>query len=261
MDDPIVTLTTDFGLSDPCVAAMKGVLLRRCPNARIVDLSHDIVSQDLVGAALFAEAAIPWFPENTVHVFVVNPGVGTARRPIAARAGGQIFVFPDNGLMTLLFRRLVADEVREVTMCPFMPEEVSRTFHGRDVFAPVAAWLALGHPFETLGPLAVELVELNLPAHRLDPSGAVCGEIIHIDHFGNCITNIPAALSGAAVAAHVAVVQKTERTVPLYGTYADVASGEALALAGSTGRMEIAVRDGNAAVNLGLQRGDAVRIV
>ena len=259
MDESIITLTTDFGMSDPYVAAMKGVLLRHCPSTLIVDLSHDIMPQDLIGAALFAEAAMPWFPEKTVHVFVVDPGVGTSRRAIAARAEGQYLVFPDNGLMTLLFRRLVVDEVREVTMCPFIPETVSRTFHGRDVFAPVAAWLALGHPLETLGPPANGLVELNFPTHSLDPGGAVCGEIIHIDHFGNCVTNIPADLFCAADAAHVVVVQKTERTLPLRGTYADGASGEAIALAGSTGRMEIAVRDGNAAVTLGLQRGDAVR--
>ena len=257
MIDPTITLTTDFGMSDPYVAAMKGVLLRHCPAARIVDLSHEIVPQDLVGAALFAEAAMPSFPENTVHVLVVDPGVGTSRRAIAARAGGQVFVFPDNGLMTLLFRRLAVDEVCEVMMCPFMPEAVSRTFHGRDVFAPVAAWLALGHPLETLGPPAKGLVELELPAYKVEADGSVRGEIIHIDHFGNCMTNIPASLFDA-VGVSAAVVQ--DKRYALHATYADVAPGEALALAGSTGRIEIAVRNGNVAATLGLRCGDTVHI-
>jgi S-adenosylmethionine hydrolase len=261
MTDPIITLTTDFGRRDPYVATMKGVLLSRCPDARIVDLSHDIAPQDLIGAALFAEAAMPWFPENTLHVLVIDPGVGTVRRAIAARAGGQTFVFPDNGLMTLLFRKISVDEAHIITMCPFIPEEVSRTFHGRDVFAPVAAWLSLGHPLDTLGPPAKDLLELDLPEHKIGAEGAVRGEIIHIDHFGNCVTNIPSSLFDIAGAAHSAVLRNNDRILPLLGTYADVASGHALALPGSAGRIEIAVRDGNAAASLNLHRGDTVRIV
>jgi S-adenosylmethionine hydrolase len=261
MPDPIITLTTDFGLRDPYAAAMKGVLLRHCPEARILDLSHEIAPQDLVGAALFAEAAMPWFPENTIHLVVVDPGVGTARRPIAARAGGQVFVFPDNGLLTLLFRRLPVGEAHVIAQCPFIPEEVSRTFHGRDVFAPAAAWIALDHPLDTLGPPMEHLVELPLPGHKVKADGSVCGEVIHIDRFGNCVTSIPAALFSDATVSRSAVVQNGARTLPLRGTYADVARGTALAVSGSAGRIEIAVRNGNAAVTLGLRCGDNVRII
>ena len=261
MTDPIITLTTDFGTGDPYAAAMKGVLLHRCPGARIVDLSHEIAPQDRVGAALFAEAAMPWFPAGTVHVVVVDPGVGTVRRPVAARAGGQCFVFPDNGLMTLLFRRLVVEEARTVAQCPFLPTEISRTFHGRDIFAPVAAWLAMAHPLDTLGPPAGSLVELHLPGHRVDEGGDVSGEVIHIDRFGNCITNIPATLFADLSVPHTAAIPGRDKPLPLRGTYADVKRGDALALAGSMGRIEIAVRNGNAAGTLGLRRGDPVRIV
>ncbi len=261
MPDPIITLTTDFGLRDPYVAAMKGVLLKHCPDARIVDLTHDIAPQDLMDAALFADTALPWFPEGTIHVLVVDPGVGTARRPIAARAGGQCFVFPDNGLLTLLFRKHAVEKACVITSCPFMPEEVSQTFHGRDIFAPAAAWLASGHGLGTLGPPTSMLVELDFPAHVAGANGSVHGEVVHIDRFGNCITNIPSALFGDAAVSHCAVIHNGAKTLPLRGTYADVARGAALALAGSSGRIEIAVRNGNAAALLGLQRGDAVRIV
>ncbi len=261
MPDPIITLTTDFGLRDPYVAAMKGVLLCHCPEARIADLSHEIAPQNLVEAALFAEGAMPWFPGNTIHLIVVDPGVGTARRPIAARAGGQIFIFPDNGLLTLLFRRLAVEEAYVIAQCPFIPEEVSRTFHGRDIFAPAAAWVAHDHPLDTLGPPTEHLVELPLPGHEIESDGTARGEVIHIDRFGNCVTNIPAALYNDATVSRSVIIQDGARTLPLRGTYADVARGAALALSGSTGRIEIAVRNGNAAAILDIHPGDAVRIV
>jgi len=261
MPNPIITLTTDFGLRDPYVAAMKGVLLRHCPEARLVDLTHEIDPQDVTGAALFAEAAIPWFPENTIHVLVVDPGVGTARRPVAIRAGGQIFVLPDNGLLTLLLRKFPLEQAHVITQCPFIPEEISQTFHGRDIFAPAAAWIALDHPLDTLGPPTEHLVELSLPTHEVEADGAVRGEVVHIDRFGNCVTNVPALFFSDPAVSHTVTLQKDARILPLRGTYADVARGAALALTGSTGRIEIAVRNGSAAQTLGIQRGDAIRIV
>ena len=148
---PIITLTTDFGLRDPFVGIMKGVILSICPSARLVDLTHEIEPQDVLGAGLALEAALPFFPDGTVHLAVVDPGVGSTRRPIALRARGQYLVGPDNGVLTLALQgarwAAVALTAREYRLA-----EVSRTFHGRDVFAPAAAYLAAGVPLERLGP-------------------------------------------------------------------------------------------------------------
>ncbi len=255
---PVVTLTTDFGTRNPYVAAMKGVVLARCPGARVVDLSHEIAPQDVLEGALFLAAAVPHFPPGTVHVAVIDPGVGTARRAIAARLGAQTLVCPDNGLPTLLERALPPTAAHAITSRDFMRDDVSATFHGRDVFAPAGARLAAGAPLASAGPAVplADLVRLDVPTPHLDARGGAAGVVIHVDRFGNAITNLRAtdlpALPDACVAGGTRV-----RVVRTYG---DVPAGAPLALIGSSGLLEVAVNRGSAAKTLGLRRGDAVSV-
>ncbi len=248
----IITLTTDFGMRDPYVAAMKGVLRRHCPKATIDDLTHDIAPQDILEAALFIEAAIPWYPKGTVHLIVVDPGVGTARRPVAVSAGGHVFVGPDNGLLTLWLMRHKMDWAYQIRPDANNGVMISNTFHGRDIFAPAAAWLADGGAPEALGDAATSLDKLPLPTTRRDGKGRQAGVIIHIDHFGNCITNIQR--EGDTDGTIAGTVHVGDHIFPLHTTYGDVAPGAPLALYGSGNRLEIAVNQGNAARQFGLAR-------
>ncbi|MFZ5475360.1 MAG: SAM hydrolase/SAM-dependent halogenase family protein [Myxococcota bacterium] len=230
-----IALLTDFGLSDPYVGVMKGVIAGIAPGVPVLDVTHGVPPQDVRVGALFLDAAWPFFPPATVFVCVVDPGVGTDRRPVVARAADRWFVGPDNGLFTLL----PSPEVWAIEAGP-LP---SRTFHGRDLFAPVAARLALAQRFD--GPVIGEPVRLAIPAPRGD-----VGEVLYVDHFGNAVTNLPARDDGA-----VRVRGRRLRVVRAYGE-ADL--GEAVALTGSTSRLEVAVRDGSAAAELGIAPGEEV---
>lgn len=256
-ESPIITLTTDFGLSDSYVAAMKGVLRTRCPQARIDDLSHAIAPQDIFAAAYFLAGAAPYFPPGTIHLVIVDPGVGTRRHAILAAAGGQFFVCPDNGLLTLFLREYPLQETRLITNPSLMLHPVSPTFHGRDVFAPAAAFLASGGALQDLGPPLDLLETLHVPAPVRQEQEMV-GEIIHVDHFGNCISNLHRrqAPPEAIHAVHVA-----DNRLRLRETYAQAAPGAALALYGSAGYLEIAVCGGHAAQVLGLKQGAPVRAI
>ena len=253
----IVTLTTDFGTRDSYVAQLKGVLLAGCADVRIHDLTHGIASHDVVEGALFLAGAVPAFPPGTVHLAVVDPGVGGDRRAIAVEVAGQRVVCPDNGLLTLLSRSHPVGATYELTNPHFRRELASATFEGRDVFAPAAAHLACGGALSDLGPSVSGLTQLELPEPVAGEDG-VRGEVLHVDRFGNAITNIPASMLTWLddIRVHAA-----GRDVALLHTYADGEAGEALALAGSSGYVEVAVREGSAADVLGLGRGDAVRVV
>jgi S-adenosyl-L-methionine hydrolase (adenosine-forming) len=253
---PIVTLTTDFGTRDPYVAEMKGVMLTLAPDVRFVDITHEVDSHDVVGAALTLEAAIPYFPRGTVHLVVIDPGVGTARRGLVVTTETASFVAPDNGLLTPIFARGTwrAFELASPTL---RLAHVSRTFHGRDVFAPAAAHLALGMAAEKFGPVADDPVRLPWPEVRA-VGGAVAGAVVHVDRFGNLITSIAAAAVapfGGNASVHIA-----GRHLPLVGTYADLPLGGAGALIGSSNRLEVAVREGSAAVVLHARRGTPVAV-
>jgi S-adenosylmethionine hydrolase len=253
----IVTLTTDFGARDPWVAAMKGVILSRCPGAAIVDSTHEIGPQDVREAALFLAQAVPWFPPGTIHLVVVDPGVGTERRPLAVRAGGQRLVAPDNGCLTLLLRRLELEEARVIEAEGAV---ASATFHGRDIFAPAAARLACGTPLAALGPEAGDLLRIPWPEPRLETAAggtAATGEIVHVDRFGNLVTSIDRGALGAYECTEVEIGGR--RSIPFRRTYGEAAPGELLALWNSAGLLEVAVREGSAAVRLGLGRGAGVR--
>jgi S-adenosyl-L-methionine hydrolase (adenosine-forming) len=252
----VVTLTTDFGLRDPYVAVMKGVILRLAPDARLVDITHGIESHDIVGAALTLEAAVAFFPEGTVHLAVVDPGVGTARREIVVVTEKAAFVAPDNGLLTPVLAhggwRAFELSVREYRL-----PHVSRTFHGRDVFAPAAGHLARGVLAERFGPPVDDPVRLSWPEVRA-VGGAVAGAVLHVDRFGNLITSI-AADAVEQLGGDVSILISGRR-LPLVGTYADLPRGVAGALIGSSNRLEVAVREGSAAAVLKARRGTPVAV-
>ena len=255
---PVVTLLTDFGTKDAYVAAMKGVILTRCPEVTIVDLSHEISPQDIFEGALFLAEAAHYFPPRTVHCVVVDPGVGTSRLPIAASAGGQFFVAPDNGVLSLFVRKHPLGEVRMITNKRFMLDRICATFHGRDIFAPAAAALASGVPVEEAGNRTATMTMLDIPCAKRDEDNRVVGIVMHIDRFGNAITNIrredldPAGPRDVR-AGHTRLACVSE-------TYGDVEHGQAVALIGSSDYLEIAVNRGNAHVQLGLSRGNRVEL-
>jgi hypothetical protein len=258
MAAPLITLTTDFGTRDPYVAQLKGVLASLVPDATVTDLSHDVAPQDILEASFFLAATLAFFPPATIHFVVVDPGVGSGRRPLAVAIADQFVVCPDNGLLTLAVRRHGIDEARIIEAPDFQRFERSHTFHARDVFAPAAARLASGAPLTAAGPVATDLVQLDIPEAAIGP-GAIHGEVLRVDRFGNAITNIDGAALGefdvARVTFGAAVVEG------LHATYADVPPGAPLALIGSHGYLEIACHAASAADRFRLTRGTPVEVV
>lgn len=252
----VVTLTTDFGRVDPYVGIVQGVILARAPAARIVDLCHEIPPQDVARAAFFLAHAREYFPPGTVHVAVVDPGVGSARRILVAVDRGQAYLAPDNGLLAPVLSR--GARVRELDAARFALPRASRTFHGRDVFAPAAAAIAGG-----LDPLAagtgadLAFEHAELPRARMD-GGQGEAEVLYADRYGNLVLSARAEDLGDDPSRWS--VEARGRVVRVLGTYADAAPGEALALVDSFGSLEIAVRDGNANERLGIGRGDRVTL-
>ncbi len=252
----IVTLTTDFGARDAYVAAMKGTILAIAPGARIVDVTHEVAPYDVAEGALALSAAVPHFPPGSVHVGVVDPGVGTSRRGLAVRAQGHVFVGPDNGLFTP-FLAGPDWSAFELAAAEYRLPAVSHTFHGRDVFAPAAAHVASGVDPARLGPPVSDPVRLAWPEGRRTP-GTVEGAVIHVDRFGNLVTSL-AEEALQTLGGHV-VVRVARRRLPLVGTYGELRPGGAGALVGSSGRLELVVREGNASKVLRAGRGTRVMI-
>jgi len=238
---------------------MKGVILSICPAARLVDLTHDLEPHDILGGRLALEAAVPHFPEGTVHLAVVDPGVGTARRPLAIRAGGHYFVGPDNGLFTFVLAREGWTAV-ELAAPEYRRPELSHTFHGRDVFAPGAAYLAAGVPLPRLGAAVSDPVRWPVPGCRLE-GRALVGEILDADRFGNLITSIRGARIAEIPGRGAPAVEVAGRLVGgLVSSYAEGGVDEPAVVIGSTGRLEIFVRSGSAKLLLGAGRGTPVRV-
>ncbi len=257
MDVPIVTLTTDFGTRDSYVAEMKAVILGITRAVHLVDVTHEIGPQQVLEGALVLEAVAPRFPPGTIHVAVVDPGVGTARRGLVVAAAGQVFVGPDNGLFTPAFRS-GGWQAFELAAPEYRLPAVSTTFHGRDVFAPAAAHLALGAAPERFGPRVEDPVRLSWPEAR-EARGAVVGTVVHVDRFGNLITSIDARRVQAMLrSGGRAEVRIAGRTLSLVGTYGDLPVRGVGALVGSRDRLEIFVRDGSAAARLRVGRGARV---
>ena len=242
---PLITLLTDFGTSDGYVGEVKGILVSGAPGATVVDISHEVGAQDVDGARLALARYWRRFPTGTVHLVVVDPGVGSTRAAIAVASDGRFLVGPDNGVLS---PALLARDPRVVALP--LPAHASNTFHGRDVFAPAAALLAAGARIEELGaPFDSPVIRRTPEARRLG-EGRVLGEVISVDRFGNLITNIVAMNGGS--------VDIASRSLEVRRAYADVRAGELTALVGSLGFVEIAVRDGSAAATLEVGRGAPV---
>ena len=263
MARPTVALLTDFGTRDHYAGTLKGVVLSVCPEATLVDIGHDIPAHDVLGGALELAACYRYFPKDTIFLVVVDPGVGSSRRGIAADAGDFRFVAPDNGVLSAVFRESPPKKVVELTERKYSRPTVSRTFEGRDRFAPAAGFLAKGIPVISLGRSILDFRTIDLP----QPSATgveLTGEVVRIDRFGNLITNIDRKTferfsEGGSIAVSVG-----GREVPrVVATYADAPAGELCALFGSTDHLEVAINAGDAAATLKLARGAAanVRIV
>ena len=252
-----ITLLTDFGTSDYFVGALKGVILSINPTIRIVDITHEIPPQDIESAAFTLLACYESFPVGTIHVAVIDPGVGSSRRAIAASAGGQFFVGPDNGLFSYVFEREPPKEIVRLTNEKYFRRPVSNTFHGRDIFAPVAAALSKGNRLDSFGPKISDPVILDsLNPTKLD-NGSLEGKIIHVDHFGNCVTNFDKQTLNGIESPTLRV--KRQRIDGVQQSYSEGKQNRKLfAIWGSAGFLEISARERSAAKLLNSKRGDKV---
>lgn len=254
MARPTIAFLTDFGTRDHYVGAMKGAALSICPDATLVDITHDIPPHDVYAGALELASAFKYFPAGTVFVAVVDPGVGSGRRAVAAESGSFRFVAPDNGILTLALREAAPVSMVELADPRYARATVSRTFEGRDRFAPAAAWLASGVALSALGPPAGGLKELLVPELSISDV-ALGGDVLSVDRFGNLITNIDrATFDRFARGSPVRVAIGSHRDVPFVGTYQESPSDGLCALFGSSDRLEIAVYHGSAADYLGSSR-------
>ena len=263
---PVITLMTDFGIKDGNVGVMKGVIWGICPAAQISDLSHMIQPQNIREAAYLFARSVPYFPKGSIHVVVVDPGVGTTRRPMAAQLGDWFYVGPDNGTITGLLERAEREGWQtafvELNQRKYWLQTISHVFHGRDIFSPVAAHLANGVPLADLGTSFQEPVRLELPRPEKIQSGWR-GEVIHIDHFGSASTNIRVDDLGEAMNHKEKIVVRLNGNEinGMVNTFGDRPVGELIALIGSTGNLGIAVVNGSAVQRLGTKVGDAVEVM
>jgi S-adenosyl-L-methionine hydrolase (adenosine-forming) len=257
----IISLTTDFGLRDPYVAEMKGAIIGVCPDAAIVDLTHGVEKFNVRTGAFMLASAAPYFPKGTVHIAVVDPYVGTSRRPIIVQTERAFFVGPDNGLLILAAEVQGIKQMRQIETRRLMLAHVSNTFHGRDIFAPVAAHLANGIALEEFGPQITEVVKPEF-MKVTRTQGILLGEILHVDDFGNLVTNIHVKeIAEFGPEIQVEVASYTPQPMKLSTTYAEAKPKEPLALIGSHTYLEIALNQGNAAVKFGAKAGDKIRVM
>lgn len=251
-----MTLITDFGLRDEYAGAMKGAILKVNPRCLVIDVAHRIEPQDVLRAAFVLKNTYPYYPTGTVHVVVVDPGVGTRRRPVILQKGGHFFVGPDNGVFTFVLSASGKTAGYEITKREFFLSPLSETFHGRDLFAPVAGHLSLGQDPKRLGVRAAGFARAEWPRPQLK-GGKLLGRILFSDSFGNLITNISREEYGPLIAGRpLRIKGKGWRIDGLHRTYGQGKTGQAVALFGSSGLLEIAVYRGSAKKDLGLKPGD-----
>lgn len=256
----VITLTTDFGLQDYYVSAMKAVMLGIAPDARLIDISHDIPSQDIMAGSWTLKNSAMLFPANTVHTVVVDPGVGTDRNPVALQVSDQYFVGPDNGIFSLLTEQRDFDAVR-LTNKEYWRKKPSNTFHGRDIFAPVAAHLSQGVALEDLGDPIDDLVTYRWTVPIADKDGLE-GMVIHIDKFGNLITNIEASLLEDVIGSKSVKIYVGNTILDeIATTFGQVTEGEPVAYIGSSGMLEVGINKGNAEEMLGVQKGAQISLI
>jgi S-adenosylmethionine hydrolase len=259
VSNPIITLTTDYGTSDHLVGTMKGVILKINPDVTIVDITHSVTAYDLLDGALAIGSAYSYFPPKTVHVVVVDPGVGTERRPLLVSAQNQYFIAPDNGVLSVIFEQEDNVVVRHANVEHYYLNPVSKTFHGRDVFAPVAAWLTKGWQTPSMGDEITDFKKFAMPKPKA-ADGGLKGVVLRVDAFGNLITNFRAEHipGNAHENGHFQLKVGTHAVKKLVDTFARGAAGEAIAYIGSSGYIEIGVNKGSAARTLALGRGTPV---
>jgi S-adenosylmethionine hydrolase len=252
----LIALTTDFGTTDAFVGVMKGVIAARAPGVVVIDVTHGVPAQDVRAGALILRHAVPYFPAGTVHVAVVDPGVGSARRPLCVETEHAVLLGPDNGLLSLAATSETIRRIVHLTEERFFRTPRSATFHGRDVFAPVAAAVATGTPVSSLGPEVSDMERIHLPPLVREDAG-LRGQILYADHFGNLVTNIPAD----ALPARCTIQICGTRIRGVAPSYSAGAPGMPLAVVNSWDVLEIAVRDGSARERLGAAVGEPVLVV
>jgi hypothetical protein len=256
-----ITIITDFGLADGFVGTMKGVIYNINPHAEIIDISHDITPQSILEAAFLLENSYRYFPRGTIHTIVVDPGVGSHRRAVAIRTEGYYFVAPDNGILTPILAEEKALESVELTNPLYFLDRISNTFHGRDIFAPVAAYLSLGISLDRFGAYIDDLMEISIPKPIFNES-EITGQIVYIDKFGNLITNISQEFFESAVSDRRFIIKIGDIKLDgISNAYINMPEGEPLAVFNSFDRLEIAVNHGSAKDILGVQIGTAIRII
>ncbi len=259
MARPIITLTTDYGTSDHYVGAMKGVILNINPEATVVDISHSVLAHDILDGALTIGQANKYFPPRTIHMVVVDPGVGTSRRPILVAGDTHYFVAPDNGVLSAVYDQSESIHAWHITAEHYFLNPVSATFHGRDIFAPTAAWLSKTWQTASFGDEITDFVRFAIPKPKANGNAIKC-IVLRVDHFGNLITNLkpedaPALFTADAkftIRVGTGIIQR------MVATFSEGTAGEAVALVGSSGYLEISVNKGNAARALGVARGSEV---
>ena len=263
-DKRIITLTTDFGYEDPFVGVMKGVILKINPGAEIIDLTHGIRPQDILEAALTIGLNYKYFPDNTIHVVVVDPGVGSGRRPVLVECDRHFFIGPDNGVFSYIFKKEhdILDVIH-ITSEHYFLSTKSPTFQGRDFFAPAAAWFSKGVNMSSFGERVTDYQTIDLPFPELTAEGTVTGEVIQIDRFGNAITNIAKAdmerLEGAGAEAEYRIILG-DRAVPLKDFYAQSADRSLCAVVNSSDNLEFFIYSGSASKEFSISIGDRVEI-
>jgi S-adenosylmethionine hydrolase len=260
MSRPVIALLSDFGSHDHYAGTMKGVILGICPEVALVDISHEIPPHDVMTAALELAACYRYFPSGTIFLTVIDPGVGSSRRGLAADTGDYRFVAPDNGVLTAVFQECPPRKVVELTERRYARPTVSRTFEGRDRFAPAAAWLARGIQLPALGRILTDYHKLDMIGPRVEDH-SLAGTVVRVDHFGNAVTNVDRRTFERFVEGqHVQIEAGSHRIDRLVATYADIGADEVCALFGSTDHLELAANSASAAERLSLARGSAVVI-
>jgi len=256
----IITLLTDFGTNDPYTGIMKGVILSINPDTRIVDLCHHVPAQDIPTAGLFLKSAYAFFPDGTIHVAVVDPGVGSNRQPMLIETEKGFFIGPNNGLFSPILSKEKIVRVITLTSTNYFLQNIGSTFHGRDIFAPAAAHLSKGAAPDAFGPALKDPVIIDFPESKILPSGEILGEVLFADHFGNLVTSIDrVCLEKAAINRFAAEINNI-RINRLLSSYAEAEDKQPFFITGSTGLLEISVQNGNAQACTGIQKGDPIRI-
>lgn len=262
MTNPIVTLTTDYGNGDHLVGTLKGVILRINPEINIVDISHDIAPFDLLEAAITIAEASKYFPPRTIHVVIVDPGVGTERRPLLVRGDNQYYVAPDNGVLSLIYDREESLNVRHITTEHYFLQPISQTFHGRDIFAPVAAWLTKNWQPASMGDAITDFKRFNIPKPKQD-GYVLKGVVMRIDRFGNLMTNfkvgdLPEEMLKAG---KIQLMLNDKEITRLVANFAQGQPNEPVAVIGSSGYIEVVVNKASASRVMGIGRGTPATLV